>query len=71
MLTLLAAFLIGTPPAQAQELWEVDGVLYPACYLEDGSDSPTLPCVWTSPDDGRQWLTFEDYSVRIVALEMV
>jgi hypothetical protein len=59
MLSLLAAILIGTPS------WTVDGVDYPACVYEDGSDSASLPCVWTDPDTGRQWLTFADRSLPI------
>lgn len=62
MLAFLAAILIGTP---TQSTWTVDGIDYPACQLEDGSDSASLPCVWTDPDTGNQWLTFADRSLPI------
>lgn len=62
MFSVLAAILIGLPP---QSTWTVDGIDYPACALEDGSDSASLPCVWTDPDTGGQWLTFADYSLPI------
>src|SRR5262245_19262377 len=45
-------------------LLSVDGLEYPVCHMEDGSDLPAdqLPCVWTSPNSGDSWLTYEDRS---------
>lgn len=59
---LMFAGLASMPHAHADTL-TVDGVGYPACALEDGSDAASLPCVWTDPDTGDQWLTFADYSL--------
>lgn len=61
---LLALGFAATPHAHA-DTWTVDGVDYPACVLEDGSDAVSLPCVWTDPDSGSQWLTFAAYSLPI------
>lgn len=48
--------------------WTVDGIYRPQCYLEDGSDSNILPCVWFDPDTGDGYLTFATYSRRIFPL---
>ena len=65
LIAALAATTI-TMPGQLMVTTTVDGVDYPVCYEEDGSDLPPelLPCVWTN--DGRSWLTFGDYSLPII-----
>jgi hypothetical protein len=63
-MTTLLAVLIALAPAPSITV-TVDGIDRPVCYEEDGSDSATLPCVWTDPDTHTDYLTFADYSVRI------
>jgi hypothetical protein len=66
----LALGLLMTPHAVAHadtvNLADVPSIdSMPTCQLEDGSDSATLPCVWTNKH-GDAYLTYEDHSVRIV-----
>lgn len=74
---LIAAALLADPNADAHpdghdagpavetsytELLTVDGVDYPVCRVEDCSDQPGQVGVWTSPDDGRRWLSLGEGS---------
>ena len=69
--TLASAAWLGTAIGHASpgtiNLTDVPNIdALPVCQVEDGSDSASLPCLWFDPDSQDTYLTFEDYSLRIV-----
>ena len=67
--TFGASAWLGTAAAHADvdtvELTSIADIdTLPVCEMEDGSDAPSLPCIWGN--EGNAWLTFADHSLLIV-----